>query len=132
TADGVPLHGGPAAATVSVQSGVLSSCGTILGRVFVDLNGDGRPVDGDPGVANAVIVLDDGTRITTDSNGLFHVACTSSGWRTGTLDLTSIPGYEPAPNLYFVGQGGASILVHLEPGGLVRMNFAVRKKVVSP
>jgi hypothetical protein len=93
--------------------------------VFVDKNFDGEQQPGEAGIPNAVIFLDDGNRITTDANGLFSVANVISGYRTGVLDLTSLPGYTLAPNLYFKERNSPSRLVHLQPGGLGRMNFAV-------
>jgi hypothetical protein len=69
--------------------------------------------------------MEDGNRITTDANGLFSVANVLPGYRTGVLDLSSTPGYTFAPNHYFSERNSQSRLVHLEPGGLVRMNFAV-------
>ncbi|MBP0020101.1 MAG: DUF11 domain-containing protein [Cyanobacteria bacterium SBLK] len=110
---------------VRIRDGILSDCGTIIGRVFVDKNFDGEQQPGEPGVPNAVIFMDDGNRITTDANGLFSLANVVSGNRTGTLDLSSLPGYTLAPNLYFIERNSQSRLVRLEPGGLVRMNFAV-------
>ena len=47
------------------------------------------------------------------------------GQRTGTLDLSSLPGYTLAPNLHFSERNSLSRLVNLAPGGLVRMNFGV-------
>jgi hypothetical protein len=41
------------------------------------------------------------------------------------LDLSSLPGYTLAPNFVFIEANSQSRLVNLEPGGLVRMNFAV-------
>lgn len=108
-----------------IRPGILSDCGTIIGRVFVDKNFDGEQQPGEPGVPNAVIFLDDGNRITTDANGLFSMANVIAGNRTGTLDLSSLPGYALAPNLYFIERNSQARLVRLEPGGLVRMNFAV-------
>jgi uncharacterized repeat protein (TIGR01451 family) len=110
---------------VRIEPGILSDCGTIVGRVFVDKNFDGEQQEGEPGVPNAVIYLDDGNRITTDANGLFSMANVVAGNRVGTLDFTSTPGYDLAPNLYFIERNSPSRLVRLEPGGLVRMNFAV-------
>lgn len=110
---------------VQIRSGILSDCGTLIGRVFVDRNFDGEQQPGEPGVPNAVIYLDDGNRITTDPNGLFSVSNVISGYRSGTLDLTSIPGYTLAPNLYNIEKNSQSRLVRLAPGGMGRMNFAV-------
>jgi uncharacterized repeat protein (TIGR01451 family) len=116
---------GPASHRLRIRNGILSDCGTIIGRVFVDKNFDGEQQSGEPGVPNAVIFMDDGNRITTDANGLFSVANVLAGHRTGVLDLTSLPGYTLAPNLYFNERNSQSRLVNLAPGGLVRMNFAV-------
>ncbi|NEO85104.1 MAG: DUF11 domain-containing protein [Spirulina sp. SIO3F2] len=110
---------------MAIRPGILSDCGTLIGRVFVDLNFDGEQQSGERGVPNAVIFMDNGNRITTDANGLFSMANVLSGNRTGTLDLSSLPGYTLAPNLYFIERNSQSRLVRLEPGGLARMNFAV-------
>jgi uncharacterized repeat protein (TIGR01451 family) len=116
---------GPAIHRLRIQPGILSDCGTIIGRVFVDKNFDGEQQSNEPGVPNAVVYMDDGNRIITDANGLFSVSNVLSGHRTGVLDLTSLPGYALAPNLYFSERNSQSRIVHLAPGGLVKMNFAV-------
>ncbi|MBD0346128.1 MAG: DUF11 domain-containing protein [Coleofasciculus sp. Co-bin14] len=108
-----------------IRPGILSDCGTLIGRVFVDKNFDGQQQPGEPGVPNAVIYMDDGNRITTDPNGLFSLANVIAGNRTGTLDLTSLPGYSLAPNRRFIESNSQSRLVRLEPGGMARMNFGV-------
>lgn len=110
---------------VKIRPGILSDCGTVIGRVFIDKNFDGQQQPGEPGVPNAVIYMDDGNRITTDPNGLFSLANVIAGNRTATLDLTSLPGYSLAPNLYFIEGNSQSRLIRLEPGGMARMNFAV-------
>ncbi len=116
---------GPAKHKLRVEAGILSSCGTIIGRVFVDKNFDGEQQENEPGIPNAVIFLQDGNRITTDPNGLFSVANVLPGYWTGVLDLTSLPGYAIAPNLKFKERNGQSRLVHLAPGSMVKMNFGV-------
>ncbi|NEU73148.1 DUF11 domain-containing protein [Hassallia byssoidea VB512170] len=116
---------GPATHQLKIRPGIVSDCGTIIGRVFVDKNFDGEQQPGEPGVPNAVIFMEDGNRITTDPNGLFSVANVLPGNHTGVLDLSSLPGYSLAPNLKFRERNSQSRLVRLEPGGLVRLNFAV-------
>lgn len=116
---------GPATHQLKIRPGIVSDCGTIIGRVFVDKNFDGEQQPGEPGVPNAVIFTEDGNRITTDPNGLFSVANVLPGNHTGVLDLSSLPGYTLAPNTKFRERNSQSRLVRLEPGGLVRMNFAV-------
>ncbi len=116
---------GPATHKLRVNSGILTDAGTIIGRVFVDKNFDGEQQRGEPGVPNAIVFMDDGNRITTDKDGLFSVANVLPGYRTGVLDLSSLPGYTLAPNRRFNERNSQSRLVHLAPGSLVRMNFAV-------
>lgn len=110
---------------LTIRPGIVSDCGTILGRVFIDSNFDGQQQPGESGVPNAVIFMDDGNRILTDPDGLFSLANVLPGYRVGTLDLYSLPGYTLAPNLYRIEENSASRFVRLSPGGLGRMNFAV-------
>jgi uncharacterized repeat protein (TIGR01451 family) len=119
------LRDGPSRYRIRIRPGIASDCGTLIGRVFEDKNFDGEQQPGEPGIPNAVVILDDGTRITTDVNGLYSVANVLAGTRTGVLDLTSVPGYTLAPNHYFKERNSQSRLVRLEPSGLARMNFAV-------
>ncbi|PSB24795.1 hypothetical protein C7B82_25660 [Stenomitos frigidus ULC18] len=123
--NGFGVKDGPAIHQLRLRSGIITDCGTIIGRVFVDKNFDGEQQPGEAGVPNAVIFMDDGNRITTDKDGLYSVANVLPGYRTGVLDLSSILGYTLAPNLYFNERNSQSRLVHLEPNGMVRMNFAV-------
>lgn len=110
---------------LTIRPGILSDCGTIVGRVFSDSNFDGFQQPGEPGIPNAVIYMDSGNRIITDANGLFSMANAISGNRVGALDISSLNGYTLAPNLFRVEENSQSRLVHLEAGGLARMNFAV-------
>ena len=121
----LPVRDGPAIHQLRIDPGILSNCGTLIGRVFVDKNFDGEQQANEPGVPNAVVFLDDGNRIITDDNGLFSLANVVSGYRSGVLDLASLPGYAIAPNLKFSERNSQSRLVRLEPGGIARMNFAV-------
>jgi uncharacterized repeat protein (TIGR01451 family) len=125
TDNNTTVKDGPASYKLRINSGILTDAGTIIGRVFVDKNFDGEQQRGEPGVPNAIVFMDDGNRITTDKDGLFSVANVLPGYRTGVLDLSSLPGYTLAPNRRFSERNSQSRLVHLAPGGLVRMNFAV-------
>ena len=122
------ISAGPANYKLRVRGGIISDAGIIIGRVFVDKNFDGEQQKGEPGVPNAVVFLEDGNRITTDENGVFSVKNVLPGYHTGTLDLTSIPGYNLTPNLRFKERNSKSRLVRLAPSGMVRMNFAVSPK----
>ena len=106
---------------LTIRPGILSDCGTILGKVFADANFDGHQQPGEPGIPNAVIYMDSGNRIITDPDGLFSMANAISGNRVGALDISSLSGYTLASNLFRVEGNSQSRLVRLEPGGLARM-----------
>ncbi|OKH49253.1 hypothetical protein NIES2101_21295 [Calothrix sp. HK-06] len=119
------LTSNQASHTLRVRAGIVSDCATLIGRVFVDKNFDGEQQRNEPGVPNAVIYMDDGNRIVTDANGLYSLANVVSGYRSATLDLTSLPGYALAPNNYFIERNSQSRMVRLAPGSMARVNFAV-------
>lgn len=133
--NGLQIKDGPATHQLKIRPGIVADCGTIIGRVFEDKNFDGEQQPGELGIPNAVIFLQDGNRITTDPKGLFSLANALPGSHVGVLDLSSVPGYKLAPNKKFRERNSQSRLVRLEPGGLVRMNFAVTpisQEVVKP
>ncbi len=119
------LTSNQASHSLRIRSGIVSDCATLIGRVFVDKNFDGEQQRNEPGVPNAVIYMDDGNRIVTDANGLYSLANVVSGYRSATLDLTSLPGYALAPNNYFIERNSQSRMVRLAPSSLARVNFAV-------
>jgi uncharacterized repeat protein (TIGR01451 family) len=125
TDSGFRIQDGPSTHLITLDPGLLSDCGTLIGRVFEDKNFDGEQQPGEAGIPNAVIFLDDGNRVVTDADGLYSVQKMLPGQRTGTLDLSSLPGYTLATNLHFNERNSLSRLVNLAPGGLVRMNFGV-------
>ena len=125
TDSGFRIQDGPSTHRITLDPGILSDCGTLIGRVFEDKNFDGEQQNGEAGIPNAVIFLDDGNRVVTDADGLYSVQKMLPGQRTGTLDISSLPGYTLAPNLRFNERNSSSRIVNLSPGGLVRMNFGV-------
>ena len=119
------LTSNQASHVLRIRPGIVSDCGTLIGRVFVDKNFDGEQQPNEPGIPNAVIYMDDGNRIVTDAKGLFSLANVIPGYRSATLDLTSLPGYGLAPNLYFIERNSQSRLVKLAPSSMARVNFGV-------
>ena len=108
-----------------IRPGITSNCGTLLGRVFVDSDRDGFHQPGEPGVPYAVVFLDDGNRITTDQDGLYSVNCLRPGRRVGTIDYTSVPGYQISPDPNFIERDSVSRWVNMAPGATRRMNFGL-------
>ena len=60
---------------IKITEGVFTTKGTIIGRVFIDRDGNGLPRK-DTGVPNVALYLEDGTRVVTDKDGkFFHQRC---------------------------------------------------------
>ncbi|MBE9029843.1 DUF11 domain-containing protein [filamentous cyanobacterium LEGE 11480] len=116
---------GVASHQMRISSGILSDCGTLIGRVFEDKNFDGKQQATEPGMPNAVVFMDDGNRVTTDIEGKFSLTCVLPGPRTGVLDMTSVAGYTLAPNEYKIQDNSQSRMVMMSPGSLRRMDFGV-------
>ncbi|MBF0593812.1 MAG: DUF11 domain-containing protein [Candidatus Omnitrophica bacterium] len=89
-------------ATVKVVMDPLFDAGTIFGKVFYDYNENGRQdapdyiyedrqqvIEGP--VPNVHLVMEDGTSITTDKDGLFHVPGLVPGRHLLRLDERSLP-----------------------------------------
>jgi uncharacterized repeat protein (TIGR01451 family) len=125
TDNGFAIKDGPASHDMKIRPGLASDAGTLIGRVFEDKNEDGEQQPGEPGIPNAVIFLQDGNRVVTDAKGLYSLQNVLPGNYSGTLDLSSIPGYQIAPNSNVRERNSQSRLVRLAPGGMARMNFAV-------
>jgi hypothetical protein len=64
-----------ARASVTIVAEHVFDCNDIIGKVFDDKNRDGYQDKGEPGLAGVRLVTAKGVQITTDKNGLFHVAC---------------------------------------------------------
>ena len=64
-----------AQATVEVVPDAVFDCSDIIGRVFDDLNGDGYYQAGEPGLPAVRLATVNGTLITTDAQGRYHVPC---------------------------------------------------------
>lgn len=112
-----------AQAAVQVVEDPLFDQATLIGRVFVDQNGNGRHDKHEPGVSGAGLILDDGTYVITDESGLYSVpgarpGLPSTGRRTIKLDMNTLPAGARATT-------PVSQFVILKPGGMARANFGI-------
>ena len=120
------LAAGPAQYRVKVLEGVLGNRGIVLGRVFLDRNGDRMPGDDEPGFAGVRIYLEDGTFAETDKEGKYSIYGIRPGEHVLKIDRNSLPpGLIPVPlDSTFAGDGG-SRFVSLPFGGNARGDFAL-------
>jgi uncharacterized repeat protein (TIGR01451 family) len=108
----------PVTATVRVTDNTLFTRSAIVGRVFEDRNRDGRQGPGEPGLANARVVMDEGTSVTTDAQGMFHVPDLEGGPRVVKIDLAGL-GMAATPTT------DASAVVNVAPGLMASVRFGV-------
>jgi large repetitive protein len=128
TSVGKPTVSNQASVNIKITEGVFTSKGTIVGSVFIDRNGDGLPKK-ETGVANAVLYLEDGTRVITDKSGKFSISGVDVGTHVLRLDETSVPKdltSKPLSNRFM--NNGTSQFVDMTTSGLFKANFALDKK----
>ena len=91
--------GNRATATVTVEAEPVFDCGTVIGRVFDDLSGDGDQQPGEPGIGGVRLATVNGVLVTSDGHGRFHLPCPDLPRDIGSnfvlkLDDSSLPdGY---------------------------------------
>ncbi|MFN2449612.1 MAG: hypothetical protein ABR508_07455 [Candidatus Baltobacteraceae bacterium] len=78
-------------ADVIITEGALSDRSVITGRVFADLMHTGRFVKGDRGLAGVRVFLEDGTSVTTDSQGRYSFPGVRPGMHVLRVDRTTLP-----------------------------------------
>ena len=132
--DGVNVAYAVAGASVSMRAsfkltiseGVFTSKGTIIGRVFLDGNGDGFQQAGEKGLGGAVLFLENGARVITDKDGKYSIPYVDPGTHVLKVDTLSLPGgaaLVPTSNRS-MGDGGSQF-IDMKPSGLARADFAV-------
>jgi uncharacterized repeat protein (TIGR01451 family) len=87
---GVHVHAS-ANADTSVVAGALGNRIVITGRVFVDVAGTGRFVEGDRGVGGVRVYLEDGSSVTTDRYGRFTFPSVHPGQHVLRVDASTLP-----------------------------------------
>ncbi|HEU5258607.1 MAG TPA: hypothetical protein VFU28_21620, partial [Vicinamibacterales bacterium] len=66
---------GEATATVRIVPDVTFDCTDVTGKVFNDVNRNGRQDDGEEGLAGVRVVTARGLQATTDQYGRYHITC---------------------------------------------------------
>jgi uncharacterized repeat protein (TIGR01451 family) len=81
----------PSSAAVRVVPGPFRQEATLIGRVFVDDDADGRPGADEAGVPGALVVLEDGRGAVTDVAGRWHVEGVRPGLHVLRIDPATLP-----------------------------------------
>src|SRR5712692_8055460 len=117
----------PARAIVTVSAGIFSTRQIILGRVFVDTNGNGQFDEGDKPAPGVRLYLSNGQSVITDSAGLYNFPSLGDGAQVISLDPVSVPkGYALADGGKLSGKSWTRLLrTPIGGGALLRQNFAL-------
>jgi uncharacterized repeat protein (TIGR01451 family) len=129
---GTGVDSNEAAASVRIQPLLFTDAMTIIGRVTEGNCGD--PVDHRKGVSGVRLLMEDGTFVVTDRDGLYHFEGVRSGRHVVQLDKASIPPtHEPVACDSDTRQAGSAISRFVEGGGglLKRVDFQLRPTGVS-
>lgn len=123
------LTSNTAQVAVRIRDPLMSGQATLIGRVF---EGDcSTPWDKLKGVANARVLLEDGTYVVTDKDGQYHFKGVKPGTHVVQLDVDSLPnGLEPVScidNTRFAGRS-FSQFVDVKGGALWRADFHTRAR----
>jgi large repetitive protein len=128
SAGGSKVRSNTAQYRVRIQGGVFSNDGCIIGKVYVDCDGNhiqnnesGSRELGIPGVR---LVMLDGTQITTDNEGKYSICGVKAQTHVIKVDRTSLPkGSRLLPSSNRNAGVGDSIFVDLKGGELFRADF---------
>ena len=108
----------PVTASLEIGSDPIFDLGTIIGKVFQDLDGDGWQDSGETGIGGAMVALDNGVYSLTDIHGRFHFPAVEPGQRMVKLNVAAIAGNART-------SGRDKQVLSVTPGLLAKANFGV-------
>ena len=120
------LASSEAAAKVSIEAGVFSDKGFIVGNVFADCDGNGLRDAGEPGVPGVRLYLENGNYAITDADGRYSFAELPPRTHVAKLDAFTLPAGATLAVLSNRHAGDAgSRFVDLRDGELAKADFAI-------
>src|SRR4029079_4248501 len=124
---GERIQSAAATATVFVSAGVFSTRQVLVGRIFVDTNGNGQFDETDRPLPGARLYLSNGQSVITDSAGLYNFPSLGDGPQVISLDPVSLPsGYALTDGGRTSGKTWTRWLrTPIGGGALLRQNFVL-------
>ncbi|HRS94100.1 MAG TPA: OmpA family protein [Candidatus Latescibacteria bacterium] len=133
TSRGATLSAGPATARVFVQPALFTQDQVVLGRAWVDLNGNKVHDDGEPPVPGVVLLMEDGTRVIADRMGRFSIPEIRTGDHAIRLLEHNIPdSLEPVILGVRSTNDPWMRFVSVSASGMAKANFPFRVKPRPP
>jgi uncharacterized repeat protein (TIGR01451 family) len=126
-ASGERTAAGPAKAVVQVSAGVFSTRQVLIGRVFVDTDGNGQFEQNDRPMPGVRLYLTNGESVITDSAGLYNFPSLGDGPQVVSIDPITVPGgYALSDGGRVSGKGWTRLLrTPVGGGAMLRQNFAL-------
>lgn len=122
---GGTIRSNVASARVRVELGVFNDRGVVIGRVYVDLNGSGKPDPDEPGIPLVRLFLEDGSFVLTDENGKYNLYGLRAQTHVLRVDkMTLPPGAKMGVTSQRQGGDAYSRFVDLKRQELHRADFA--------
>jgi uncharacterized repeat protein (TIGR01451 family) len=119
-----------AMAVIRLREDLFRSTGTIIGRV-VEGECSATSFSEAQGVAGIRIYLEDGRYAVSDANGRFHFEGLPPGTHVAQLDTFTVPDYFDVvgcDEATAFARAADSQFIRLNPGGLLRADFYLRRK----
>ncbi len=122
----------PSSWTVTVKPGVFTEKGLIIGKVFYDDDRNAFQSEGEIGVKNVEIWMEDGTRITTGDDGKFSIPDVKPGQHVLRIIENTLPkGSELIGGNIEFAKDPVSRFVRLTEGGIAKANFYLKRLVAD-
>lgn len=122
---GVGVHSPVATAQVLVTLGAFDTSACVVGKIFVDCNGNRVQDPGEPGIPGVRLYFEDGTNLTSDENGNYSLCGLRPITHALKVDATTLPAGSRLVVLSSRNAGdGNSLFVDLRDGELHRADFA--------
>ncbi len=114
-----------AAAQVQVTGGAFDTSACVVGKVYVDCNGNRVQDVGEPGIPGVRLYFEDGTNLTSDENGNYSICGQRPITHVLKVDSTTLPAGSRMVVVSSRNAGdGDSLFVDLRDGELHRADFA--------
>ena len=128
---GTRLKSGSAHRKVMIRPSLFARGEVILGKVWVDVNGNRIHDDGERTVPGAVLMLEDGTRVTTDEYGNYSIPEVKPGDHAIWLLEESLPsGVRPVVSDNAFAGDPLSQFVSLPKYAMAKANFMLTETAV--
>ncbi len=113
------------AAEIDVREGLFTDRGTIIGTVFIDYDDDGRKrTAAEVGMAGIRLILEDGSVVETDAEGLFSLPGVRPGTHLLRIDTGTLPpGTVPRSIAARDSDSPQTRIIELPHGGLYIADF---------